>query len=127
MVKPVIKWEQYQSPFKRRKRRNADDEMLSVMTPNGPMPIDVEAFNLNAWYGHTNFDISTNVAMVISNCAGVEFLYVSSRYKMKVGIAKLFDESDVLHDIDNQVYEYLDVRKKLQQYTTDSRTRPALL
>lgn len=92
-----------------------------VMTPMGPYPVlgnshPEKVFNL--WVGHANFDIIHTFHDEIEQISGVEVLEIMSRYRMKVGIAKLFDEDVVLKAIDGIVQKVVTnpLQKILQQY-----------
>lgn len=58
-------------------------------TPFGLMPLN--EYNTNAfnfWIGHTNFDISEEIANIIDSVPGVEVFEVYSRYRFRISIAK---------------------------------------
>jgi hypothetical protein len=62
----------------------------------------------NFWIGHTNFNISKPVSQIIENIEGVETLDIFTRYRFRIGIAKLFKPSEVMSSITNSIYGYLD-------------------
>tara|TARA_B100001778_G_scaffold119801_1_gene98410 strand:+ start:1152 stop:1604 length:453 start_codon:yes stop_codon:yes gene_type:complete len=81
-----------------------------MITPMGVMPITDNTIStkiFNFWTGHTNFNISTSVADTIQRCDGVESLDVFTRYRFRISIGKVFKESDVMHTINQKVYESL--------------------
>ena len=81
-----------------------------MITPMGVMPVTDNTIStkiFNFWTGHTNFNISTSVADTIQRCDGVESLDVFTRYRFRISIGKVFKESDVMHNINKQVYESL--------------------
>jgi len=43
------------------------------------------------WIGHTNFDITEDVAEILNKCEGIELLRVAGRYTFIIGLGKYFD------------------------------------
>jgi len=83
----------------------------AIITPFGIMPYDEYnsiGRSFNFWIGHTNFDITNNIVDIIELASGVETLDVFTRYRFRIGIAQLFTSADVMSDITNGVYKYLD-------------------
>jgi hypothetical protein len=81
-----------------------------VATPMGIVPINEYTASskiFNFWVGHTNFDISRRVVQIIEETPGVETLDIFTRYRFRVGIGKVFKDSDVMTNINHNVYEYL--------------------
>lgn len=81
-----------------------------MITPMGVMPIteNTESGKIfNFWIGHTNFDITHNIARTIEACEGVESLDIFTRYRFRISIGKIFKEADVMHNINQQVYKDL--------------------
>jgi hypothetical protein len=81
-----------------------------MITPMGVMPVteNTESGKIfNFWTGHTNFDISTNVATIIERCDGVESLDIFTRYRFRISIGKVFKESEVMHNISKQILKQL--------------------
>lgn len=81
-----------------------------MITPIGIMPItdNTESTKIfNFWTGHTNFNISNNIASIIESCDGVETLDIFTRYRFRIAIGKIFKESDVMYSINEKVYEIL--------------------
>lgn len=85
-------------------------QMKVIVTPIGLLPIDVlsSAEKFNFWIGHTNFDITGGVANVIEQSSGVEILDIITRYRFRVGIGKIFTDRDVMKEINDNVYEYIE-------------------
>ena len=84
--------------------------MRLVMTPFGVIPLTEyttpsKIFNL--WVGHTNFSITENVKKIIEEIDGVETLDIFTRYRMKVGIGKVFKPAQVTNNIDKKLKEYM--------------------
>ena len=61
------------------------------------------ASNFNCWLGHCNFDITEDLVNKINLAEGVEGLKVLSRYRFFVGVATMFDFSEVRRNIENAV------------------------
>jgi hypothetical protein len=81
-----------------------------MITPMGVMPITENTDSgkiFNFWIGHTNFDITHNIARTIEGCEGVESLDIFTRYRFRISIGKIFKEADVMHNINQQVYKDL--------------------
>lgn len=79
-----------------------------IATPMGIIPLnDNTASNkiFNFWVGHTNFDITFNIASIIEHTEGVETLDIFTRYRFRVGIGKAFDDSTVMRNINNRIYK----------------------
>lgn len=86
-------------------------EMKVVITPLGIIPYDETSsigYAFNFWIGHTNFDLSSKVATIIEKTNGVETLDIFTRYRFRIGIGQLFNSSDVMSNITNDIYKYLD-------------------
>lgn len=49
----------------------------------------------NFWVGHTNFDLTPNIARVISSTPGVETLDIWTRYRFRVSVGRAFDSQEV--------------------------------
>lgn len=51
--------------------------------------------NFECWVGHTNFNITPDIAQVLNTVDGVEALKIQTRYRFFIGIGKMFDFSEV--------------------------------
>jgi hypothetical protein len=60
----------------------------------------------DCWLGYTNFEIKGSMADLIESIEGVEALRVLGRYTFFVGVAKLFEISDVRKDIEEGLCTY---------------------
>jgi hypothetical protein len=99
---------------------NIDDEpdpvlqkerIKAIITPMGIIPMDEYSASsriFNFWVGHTNFSISKNICDIIDTSEGVETLDIFTRYRFRIGIAKLFKPSEVMSNITHEVIEYLE-------------------
>lgn len=81
-----------------------------MATPMGIIPVNENTSSskiFNFWVGHTNFNITRTVAKIIEDTDGVETLDIFTRYRFRIGIGKVFSDSDVMRDINENVYEHL--------------------
>lgn len=60
----------------------------------------------DCWIGHTNFDITKEIAEKIELVDGVEALKIMGRYSFFIGVAKMFDIADVRKDIHSAICNY---------------------
>lgn len=84
--------------------------MKVVVTPMGAIPLIEQSspnkvFNL--WVAHTNFNITQEVAKIVENTEGVETLDVFSRYRMRVGIGRMFNPKETMYKINNNILQVL--------------------
>lgn len=80
-----------------------------VHTPMGEYPSDSllrPSQRWDCWIGHTNFDITKEIANKIEKIDGVEALKILGRYSFFIGVAKMFDIKDVRRDIDTNICNY---------------------
>jgi hypothetical protein len=81
-----------------------------IHTPLGVYPEDSllkPSDRWDCWIGHTNFDITNNVAAKLdSEIHGVEALKILGRYSFFIGVAKLFDIAQVRKDIETLLCVY---------------------
>jgi hypothetical protein len=93
-----------------------------VHTPLGVYPEDSllkPSDRWDCWIGHTNFDITNNVAAKLdSEIHGVEALKILGRYSFFIGIGKLFDIAQVRKDIETLLCVYTE-----KEILNDSETR----
>lgn len=81
-----------------------------IATPMGIIPMNDNTISskiFNFWVGHTNFDITKNVADIIEQTDGVETLDIFTRYRFRIAVGKVFDDSSVMRDINSRVYGLL--------------------
>jgi hypothetical protein len=81
-----------------------------MATPMGIIPVTENTASskiFNFWVGHTNFNISRKIAQIIEDTSGVETLDVFTRYRFRIAIGKVFTDSNVMKNINDNVYEYL--------------------
>lgn len=61
----------------------------------------------NFWVGHTNFDITKDIASIIEKNSGIEILDVFTRYRFRIGIGKCFEDAEVMKHINDSIYSYI--------------------
>lgn len=86
-------------------------ELIKVVaTPMGIVPMNEHTASgkiFNFWVGHTNFDITKNIFNIIETTIGVECLDIFTRYRFRIAIGKAFNDSSVMKEIQETIYEYL--------------------
>jgi hypothetical protein len=86
-----------------------------IATPMGIIPINentVSSKLFNFWVGHTNFDITKDLAEVIERTSGIETLDIFTRYRFRIAVGKAFGDSEVMRDINQRVYRALEHDEK---------------
>lgn len=81
-----------------------------IATPMGIIPMNENTMSsklFNFWMGHTNFDITSNIAEIIEKTEGVETLDIFTRYRFRISVGKAFDDSEVMRNINTDVYSEL--------------------
>ena len=74
-----------------------------ISGPYGLVPVGEHGLSsklYKLWVAHTNFDITESVVETVEEIPGVEILRVWTRYRMWIGIANLFDTTEVQKAID---------------------------
>lgn len=82
-----------------------------ISTPMGIVPVTENTASgkiFNFWVGHSNFNITKKIGYLIEETDGVETLDIFTRYRFRIGIGKAFKDSDVMRDINEQVYSILE-------------------
>ena len=81
-----------------------------IHTPLGPYPEDSllkPSDRWDCWIGHTNFDITTDMAEKLeTEVSGIEALKVIGRYSFFIGIANLFDITEVRKNVETLLCDY---------------------
>lgn len=132
-MKNIIVWEKWRDPFgfedediseedhsfSDEDESEYDDAALKkttkiktniISTPFGMIPITETTDSckiFNFWAGHTNFPITNQISEVIENCDGVETLNVFTKYRFRISVGKAFNDSEVLRQINESVYNFL--------------------
>ena len=81
-----------------------------IATPMGIIPMNEHTASgkiFNFWIGHTNFDITQKVLSIIESTDGVESLDIFTRYRFRIAVGKAFDDSIIMREINNRVYEHI--------------------
>jgi hypothetical protein len=79
-----------------------------IATPMGIIPYNEHTACskiFNFWVGHTNFNITAKIAKIIEDSDGVETLDIFTRYRFRISVGKLFEDSLVMKKINDNVYE----------------------
>lgn len=79
----------------------------AMFTPMGVVPINEHTpctKTFKFWIGHTNFNLSKNLASVIEQTSGVETLDIFTRYRFRIGIGKAFRDRDVMSKVQENLY-----------------------
>lgn len=82
-----------------------------IATPMGIIPVNDNTASgkiFNFWMGHTNFNITAEIARLIEGCDGVECLNIFTRYRFRIAIGKAFTDSIVMKEIQDTTYNYLE-------------------
>lgn len=82
-----------------------------MITPVGLIPLTENTAPgkiFNFWTGHSNFNITHKISDIIEATEGVETLDIFTRYRFRISIGKAFKDADVMHDINKQIYSYLE-------------------
>ncbi len=145
-TKKTIAWEKWKNPYRLLKSSDLDDGYdkdgnigidedgeekntgssgnIVMYTPLGPVPLndsnDPEKV-FNFWVGHTNFNISKPIKKIIKKIEGVEILNIQTRYRLRIGVGKLFQAETVIVDINRKISEYFrekDDKPKQQESNT---------
>ena len=77
-----------------------------LYTPYGPFPTDSflkPSDRWDCWICHTNFDVTVSIIENIEEIAGVEAIKAMGRYTIFIGIAKLFNSTEVKLNIENLI------------------------
>jgi hypothetical protein len=86
-------------------------KMPMMITPIGLIPLTENTAPgkiFNFWTGHSNFNITQKISNIIEDTYGVETLDIFTRYRFRIGVGKAFKDAEVMHDINQQVYSYLE-------------------
>ena len=87
-------------------RENREKSSKVLMSPIGMIPVMDHHYisdNFNLWIGHTNFDITPNIANTIQKIEGVETLEIYTRYRFRIGIGRAFDFNEVRLKIEDVI------------------------
>ncbi len=85
-------------------------KMKVLATPMGLIPMTEHSTPskvFNFWEGHTNFNITDGVKEIVNKTDGVETFDIFTRYRMRIGIGKIFKPKDVMYSINTSLNKYL--------------------
>jgi hypothetical protein len=80
-----------------------------IATPMGLIPYNEYTASskiFNFWIGHTNFNLSKKIVNLIEKTDGVETLDIFTRYRFRIGIGKVFEDREVMKNIENNIKEH---------------------
>jgi len=113
------KWNHYDDEDMDEEAEIFDDEMIKsrfskpvkvIASPMGLIPYNEYTASskiFNFWVGHTNFNLTSDIASIIEKCEGIELLDIFTRYRFRIGIGKCFVDSDVMSNITEKINEKL--------------------
>lgn len=94
-------------------RKHLDKPVKVIASPLGLIPYNEYTASskiFNFWIGHTNFNISQDIANIIEESDGVELLDIFTRYRFRIGIGKCFSDNDIMTRITDNIYDHLDTQ-----------------
>jgi hypothetical protein len=86
----------------------APKTIRAIASPMGIIPyneLTAPGKIFNFWVGHTNFNISLNIAKIIEQCEGVEILDIFTRYRFRIGVGKCFNDAETMSEINSKLYQ----------------------
>jgi hypothetical protein len=128
---PLIVWEKWIDPFgqalEEAKWTDYDNEIetlddieyideegvelksiKAIATPMGIIPyneLTAPGHLFNFWVGHTNFDITKSIALIIEETPGIEILDIFTRYRFRIGIGKCFADNETMKNVNDRIYD----------------------
>lgn len=129
-----ILWEKFKDPYKEEIDKDLDDDeddedslkessTKALVSDMGILPLTNETLlseKYNLWMVYVNFDLTTDLVDMIEEVPGVETLDIYSRYRMRVGFGKLFDENNCKLIIDHILGIMSDSLEALDEETKNS-------
>jgi len=88
--------------------RSVEIEPIMIRTPLGvysPFEPMTPSKMFDCWVMHTNFDISDEIVRILESVDGIEVLKVMSRYRVFIGIGKMFLFSEVREVLQSKLCE----------------------
>lgn len=108
-------WDSYSEDFEEEENEDENKNTLlfhsstkAMITPMGMIPLHEKTACTKIfkfWIGHTNFNITSNIASIIEKVDGVEIFDVFTRYRFRIAIGKAFKDRNVMQNIQKAVYE----------------------
>lgn len=102
--------EEYEDTLETKSESIHNKSIKVIQSPMGLIPYNEHTAPgklFNFWIGHTNFDITETIMRILEKCNGVEILDIFSRYRFRIGIGKCFNDADIMKDINDQLYNFL--------------------
>lgn len=59
--------------------------------------------SFDCWIGHTNFDLTPKIKIMLDTVPGIELLKIYSRYRFFIGVGKMFDFTEVRKIIEDSL------------------------
>jgi hypothetical protein len=90
--------------------KNKSKPIKVISSPMGLIPYNEHTSSakiFNFWIGHTNFNLSQEVVDIIENCNGIEILDIFTRYRFRIAVGKCFNDSLVMQEIKNTIFDHL--------------------
>lgn len=117
MLIKTIEWTKFVSPItkfyeNRRKKKKADNMYLFS---KGSIIFEDEAPDkiFKIYHGDTNFIIHKQDFLKIARTPGIESCMVLTPYKVQIGIAQLFDEYDVIKEVNKRINPILGIHSQI--------------
>lgn len=82
----------------------------AIATPMGIIPYNEYTASgkiFNFWIGHTNFNITKEIAKTIETTDGIETLDIFTRYRFRIAIGKAFEDRNIMKLVDERIKELL--------------------
>lgn len=113
MSKKII-WTKYTSPETKFYKKMKDKQASFLTTSNGILfPENAQDKKFNMYEGDCNFIVTVGDFKKISSVIGVEISYPVTPYKIRIGVAKLFNDEDVLSRINKVINPYEGVHEEI--------------
>jgi len=86
------------------------EQQRILYTPIGPYPEESmlkPSDRWDCWIGYTNFPVTNNISTTLNkDVEGIEALKILGKYSFFIGVAKMFDISDIRKDIEERLCIY---------------------
>ena len=86
------------------------EQQRILYTPIGPYPEESmlkPSDRWDCWIGYTNFPVTNNISTTLNkDIEGIEALKILGKYSFFIGVAKMFDISDIRKDIEERLCIY---------------------
>jgi hypothetical protein len=111
-----IKWNDYDKEDEEDMYNDVIDKRINknvkvIQSPMGLIPYNEHTAPskiFNFWIGHTNFNVSKSIINILENSNGVEILDIFTRYRFRIAVGKCFNDSEIMTEINTQIYNFLD-------------------